>query len=173
MSASKTEDRDSNSLTGAKFNIVMKKFKKINGDNVNVVEHTLKILKEKPNVKIHIGSDSQNNKRFTYYAVVISYHYGGRGVHYIYSKNKVKRISNLWERLWKEVELTLEIAEWLNAQLNVKIEIDIDFNKDKKYKSNNLLVAARGWCESLGYKVNIKPDNIVSTYAADYHCNHK
>ena len=55
----------------------------------------------------------------------------------------------------------------------MKVEIDFDFNKDPKFKSHNMLAAAKGWAESLHYKVNVKPDNIISTYAADYHCNHK
>ena len=36
----------------------MRLFKNIKGERIDPVEHTLKILRDYPNVKIHIGSDS-------------------------------------------------------------------------------------------------------------------
>ena len=43
-------------------------------------------------------------------------------------------------------------------------------NDDKYYMSNKLVSAARGWAQSYGYKVNIKPNKQIATRAADYHC---
>ena len=64
----------------------MRLFKNIKGERIDPVEHTLKILRDYPTVKIHIGSDSQNIGKKTKYATVIAYRYGSRGVHYILSK---------------------------------------------------------------------------------------
>ena len=51
----------------------MRLFKNIKGERIDPVEHTLKILRDYPTVKIHIGSDSQNIGKKTKYATVIAY----------------------------------------------------------------------------------------------------
>jgi predicted RNase H-related nuclease YkuK (DUF458 family) len=148
----------------------MRIFKDIHGHRVDPVEHTIHILKMHPNVQIHIGSDSQNIAKCTKYATVIAYRFGSRGVHYILSKKKEVLISDMWTRLWKEAEMSIDVAEWLTRQVSVKIEIDMDYNSDENYKSSKLISATKGWANSLGYKVNVKPDNQIATRAADYHC---
>jgi hypothetical protein len=146
-------------------------FKKVDGTTVDIVKHTLSILKEYPWVEIHVGTDSQNHRRKTYYSVVIAYRYGNRGVHYIVHNQKVPKIKDRWTRLWKEAELSIETAEFITSKISsLKVEIDFDYNVDERYFSSKLVQAASGWATSLGYKVNIKPDNQVATKAADHHC---
>ena len=147
-------------------------FRKVNGDGVNVVEHTLEVLKKYPSVEIHIGTDSQVYSPIVKYASVIAYKYGPRGVHYIVSKQTlpfVKRDS--WTRLWKEAEFSIEIAEWLTSKINVKVKIDMDYNEDETFLSSKLIPAAKGYAQSLGYTVNIKPnEDRFAVFAADYEC---
>ena len=146
-------------------------FKKVEGDAVfDIVNHTIDILKECPYVEIHIGTDSQNHRRNTVYVTAIAYRFGNRGVHYIYHKQKVKKIRDKWTRLWNECEYSVEVAKWLSSKISVKIEIDLDFNSQEKHFSSRLVGPAVGWVNSLGYKANIKPDNQIATRAADYHC---
>ena len=148
----------------------MRLFKNIKGERIDPVEHTLKILRDYPTVKIHIGSDSQNIGKKTKYATVIAYRYGSRGVHYILSKKTELLIKDMWTRLWKEAEMSIDIAQWLTHQVSVRVEIDMDYNSDENFKSNKLISATKGWANSLGYKVNVKPNNQIATKAADYHC---
>ena len=148
----------------------MRLFKNIKGERIDPVEHTLKILRDYPNVKIHIGSYSQNVGKKTKYATVIAYRYGSRGVHYILSKKTELLIKDMWTRLWKEAEMSIDIAEWLTHQVSVRVEIDMDYNSDENFKSSKLISATKGWANSLGYKVNVKPNNQIATRAADYHC---
>jgi predicted RNase H-related nuclease YkuK (DUF458 family) len=148
----------------------MRLFKNIKGERIDPVEHTLKILRDYPTVKIHIGSDSQNIGKKTKYATVIAYRYGSRGVHYILSKKNELLIKDMWTRLWKEAEMSIDIAQWLTHQVSVRVEIDMDYNSDENFKSSKLISATKGWANSLGYKVNVKPNNQIATKAADYHC---
>jgi predicted RNase H-related nuclease YkuK (DUF458 family) len=148
----------------------MKVFRTVDGKVVNVTQHTLDILKKHPNVQIHIGSDSQNFGGKTSYATVIAFRYNTNGVHYIHNKFKVDKIKDMWSRLWKEAELSIEIAEWLTKKINVNVQIDMDYNVDENYKSSKLITATKGWANSLGYKVNVKPNNQIATKAADYIC---
>jgi len=76
----------------------------------------------------------------------------------------------MWTRLWKEAEDSIDAAEWLTKQISVKVEIDMDYNEDENFKSHKLISAAKGWANSLGYKVNIKPNKQIATKAADHHC---
>ena len=145
-------------------------FKKLNGTTVDIVEHTISVLKECPYVEIHIGSDSQNHSEVTKYSTVIAYRFGNRGVHYIVHNNSVDKIKDKWSRLWREAVLSIETAEILTAKIKVQVQIDLDYNIDKKYYSSQLVQATSGWAQSLGYKVNVKPDNQIATRAADYHC---
>ncbi len=148
----------------------MRLFKNIKGERIDPVEHTLKIIRDYPTVKIHIGSDSQNIGKKTKYATVIAYRYGSRGVHYILSKKTELLIKDMWTRLWKEAEMSIDIAQWLTHQVSVRVEIDMDYNSDENFKSSKLISATKGWANSLGYKVNVKPNNQIATKAADYHC---
>ena len=145
-------------------------FKNIKGERIDPIAHTLKILKDYPNVQIHIGSDSQNVGKKTRYATVIAYRYGSRGVHYILSKKNEALLKDMWSRLWKEAEMSIDVAEWLTNQISVRVEIDMDYNSDENFKSSKLISATKGWANSLGYKVNVKPNNQIATKAADYHC---
>lgn len=150
----------------------MKIFKKIDGTKVDIINYSLDIIKNNPEVRIHVGTDSQNIGNLTIYVVVVAYRFGNKGVHYVYYKEKVERINDMWTRLWKEAEKTIELAEWFTKQVSsIKLELDLDYNEDKFYRSNQLISSTKGWAESLGYKVNIKPcDDIIATRAADHHC---
>jgi predicted RNase H-related nuclease YkuK (DUF458 family) len=149
----------------------MKLFRTLSGEKVDIVKHTLDIIKKDPYVEIHIGTDSQNKGDHTQYAVVIAYRYGTRGVHYIYHKEKVNRIRDRFTKLFKEAELTIEVAEWLSKKIpSIKPELDFDYNDDQKFFSQKLVSSVKGWAESLGYKTNIKPNNQIATKAADYQC---
>lgn len=145
-------------------------FRDITGKVVDPIKHTLEVIKNFPHVEIHIGSDSQNVGKETKYATVIAFRLGTRGVHYILSKSKCPLIADMWTRLWKEAELSIDTAEWLTQQVSVRVEIDMDYNEDENFKSHKLISAAKGWANSLGYKVNVKPKSQIATRAADYHC---
>jgi len=145
-------------------------FKDIHGNKIDPIDHALKILAENPFVSIHIGTDSQSIAKQTRYITVIAYRFGNRGVHYILKKSGVPQIKDLWTRLWKETEMSIDVAESIKKRLDIKAEIDMDYNDDENFKSNKLVNATRGWANSLGYKVNIKPHGQIATRAADYHC---
>ena len=114
-------------------------FRTVQGESVDVVSHTLDVLKECPYVEVHIGTDSQNHKRTTVYVTVIAYRYGNRGVHYILHKQKMNKIKDKWTRLWNEADYSLEVAEWLTKKVKVQVEIDLDYNIQEKYFSSKLV----------------------------------
>ena len=142
----------------------------IKGNKVDPIIHTQRILNKNPFVSIHIGTDSQSRAKKTQFATVIAYRYGNRGVHYILSKVGFPKIKDLWTRLWKEAEMSINVSELITNSLNISVEIDMDYNEDNNFKSNKLIAATKGWANSLGYKVNVKPNIQIATKAADHHC---
>ena len=158
------------SLSTKEIRTMNRVFRTVQGESVDVVSHTLDVLKECPYVEIHIGTDSQNHRRSTVYVTVIAYRYGNRGVHYILHKQKMKKIRDKWTRLWNEADYSIEVAEWLTKNVKTQVEIDLDYNSQEKHFSSKLVPPVVGWAMSLGYKTNIKPDNQIATKAADHHC---
>lgn len=147
----------------------MYQFNKINGETIDYLSYTKNIVKKFPSVKIHVGTDSFLLNDNTRYITAIAFRFNKAGVHYIYTKKKFPRIKDNWERLWRETELSVDIARQLDKQ-KVKIEIDMDYNSDENHRSHKLISATKGWANSLGYKVNVKPNNQIATRAADHHC---
>ena len=146
-------------------------YRTVGGKKVNPINHTIEILRNDPYVEIHVGTDSQNHGEKTRYATVIAYRYGNRGVHYIYNLDTTDRINDMWTKLWGETERSIAIAEYLSENIKgIKIKIDMDFNSDEVHDSNKLIGASRGWAASLGYPVNLKPNDQIATRAADYQC---
>jgi predicted RNase H-related nuclease YkuK (DUF458 family) len=149
-----------------------RKFKSLTDSKpVDLVPYLKEKLAEAEDINIYIGCDSQNHGNNTIYASVIVLHYGTRGGHVLYSREKVSRIRDSFTRLWKEVETSLEVAQFLteNGIQRAKY-IDIDLNPDPKFRSNQVLRAALGYVESMGYEARCKPYAISASYVADKLC---
>ena len=141
-----------------------------NGNKIDLIPYVKEFLSKNTNTTIFIGSDSQNT-RSTTYAIVIVLHNPGKGGHVLYAKNTVPVITDRFTRLWKEVEYSLQTANFLvNNGVQKPAFIDIDLNPDPKYKSNQVLRAALGYVESMGYTPRCKPEAMVATYVADAIC---
>jgi hypothetical protein len=137
---------------------------------VDLIPYLKEKLSESDNIAIYIGCDSQNIGGKTVYACVIVLHYGNNGGHVLYSRMKVDRIRERFTKLWKEVEISMEVAEYLNENGIRAKYIDIDLNPDPRYGSNNVLRAALGFVESYGYTARCKPESFAASCAADRLC---
>jgi len=101
----------------------------------------------------------------------------GKGVHVVYKKVSLRRIRDLFTRLWTEVEYTREVAEYVHDSMNgimesknndIKIPIlHLDLNKSAKYKSNVVHDTAIGYLKGLGFEVHSKSDSWAATFCAD------
>jgi predicted RNase H-related nuclease YkuK (DUF458 family) len=141
-----------------------------NRKTIELIPYLKSKLEENENVSIYIGTDSQNIGKKTSYACVIVLHYGRNGAHVLYTQIKVERIRDRFNKLWKEVEISMEVAEHLDSHgIRAKF-IDIDLNPDPMYGSNNVLRAALGFVESKGFIARVKPYAISASYAADRLC---
>lgn len=137
---------------------------------VDVVPYVKKWMSEHKGSSIYVGCDSQSLKALTHYACVIVMHNTKGGGHVLYSKISVTRIRDRFLKLWKEVEFSLEVAQFLSSHKIETSYIDIDLNPDPRWESNTVLRSALGLVESYGYKARCKPEGIAASYCADKIC---
>jgi predicted RNase H-related nuclease YkuK (DUF458 family) len=151
----------------------MRTFKRLSDrKEVELGSYVSSIVEQNDDVKIYIGSDSQNvNPTTTIYATVIAFHYGRRGAHVIYSREEKKIVQDRFSRLWDEVVRSIDVALYLRDKLGIEAEfIDLDLNEDPKYQSNTVLRSALGYVQSLGFTPRYKPNSPYSISIADQLC---
>jgi len=137
---------------------------------VNAISYSREMLQKHPDLVIHVGCDSQNHRRKTQYAICVCYRYGTRGVHVIYHKWKEKKNRDMYTRLWKEAQLSIDLAMFLRDG-GIEVDfIDFDFNEDDSYRSSQLVQGSVGMARGLGFEANVKPETLVACRAADHLC---
>lgn len=148
------------------------KFKQLSTrQDVDLIPYLQNFLEEHPDSIIYVGCDSHNVSQYSRYGVVIVLHEPNKGGHVLYTKINVPKITDRFTRLWNEIEYSLSVAEYLKEMGVRKIDyIDLDLNPDPKYKSNQVLRAALGYVESMGYAVRVKPEATIASTVADAIC---
>lgn len=148
-------------------------YKRLDNTVIKDVANYLKaIIDTVPYSKIYVGTDSQNKDDYTIYATAVVIHWNGNnGGHVLYTKDKVLRIRDKFERLWGEVQRSVDVANYLKLECNIPIEcIDLDLNANAKWDSNKVLKPAVGYVESLGYEARFKPGPAYAVRIADILC---
>ncbi len=147
----------------------MRVFKTLSGRNqVDLISYIKEYRVNHPNFEILVGCDSQNRRKETIYAIVIGLYNPGKGAHVLYSRFSVPREKDNVTRLINEVWFSVEVAEHIRIELDVRAKfIDIDLNPDPKFKSNAALTSAVGIVTGMGYTVRHKGHSPMMTYAAD------
>jgi len=161
---------------------IHERFKKWEGkEKIDDLEgYILNVLAKDKYIQIAIGTDSKFRAKtvkgkllhHVNYFTVISFSYNGRGSHLIYRQEILRgegRIS-LFDRLWKEVRMSADLAMWVFDHCGIVPEIHLDINPDEKYESNILYKSAEGFIESLGFPVEVKPNAATASRAADHLC---
>ena len=147
----------------------LKQFKKFsNREKIDIIPYIKEYINGHKNVNIWIGTDSQNRKHNTIYALVICLRIEGKGAHLLYTKYEVPRIKENRDRLIKETFDTIEMAEYIKEQIGIKCEfLDLDLNPDKQFGSNIAFAACVGICSGYGYNFRHKGNSVMTSYAAD------
>lgn len=97
-----------------------KEFKKFGGYKIESVEEYIKdYIKQNPGTRIYIGSDSNNVRKKTVFAEAIClYHELYKdGAHVIFKRERERKIDDVVQRLWREIENVLDLGEFLEERL--------------------------------------------------------
>lgn len=149
------------------------KFKFESGEEVkNLKEYVSAIYRKyllDEHFKVYVGCDSQNKRYGTHYATCILFKLGLRGGHFIYQNQVIRpKIKDRWQRLWGEVERSLETAQWLTANGFKVDRVDLDFNEKEIARSSEMVASARGYVIGMGFECAVKPSMCSACRAADH-----
>jgi predicted RNase H-related nuclease YkuK (DUF458 family) len=115
-----------------------KRFKKFDGEFIpDIVEYLKEYVQREPNITISVGCDSVQKKRKTLYAVTLMLYNQDikNGAHVVYFRDNCPKIRDNFKRLSREVELTLQVADFLEVEIsNFYQRADINDLERKKYK---------------------------------------
>lgn len=159
----------------------MDSFRKVDGTPIDDLgQYCREYMKKYPDVRIHVGCDSENNRRKSNYGISVCFRHPSNGVHLIRRIERLKKIRDIFSRLWKEVEYVVEVCEYLEGELNGHyprenpdqklVYAHLDLSSNKKYKSSRVYDAGVGYLKGLGYQVYAKPDAWAASVAADAMC---
>jgi predicted RNase H-related nuclease YkuK (DUF458 family) len=170
----------------------MKDFKLLNGKEIdNLGDYIRNYYNQNPKIKIYVGTDSIQNGKFTKYVTTVAmlhpehidengkFHFGS-GVHLVYRRQNIKKIKDVYTRLFHETELSIELANYVHDSLkniwksptnNKKIPIvHLDFNAEPNFKSYQVYDVSMGYISGLGFEVFSKPSAWCASVASDWLC---
>lgn len=114
------------------------RFKKFGGVQIpNIVEYLKDYINVEPNVTISVGCDSIQKRHKTTYCITIMLYDVGlhHGAHVVFFRTSVPKIKNTFERLRKESDYALELAEYLHTELSeFYTRKDLNILERKRYK---------------------------------------
>lgn len=130
---------------------------------------------EDENVKyeLAVGTDSQNYS-YTKVPITIGVHMivdnVGRGGFFFSDIKKVKKITNIKQKILFETNLSLEYAKRLQKRFNedgclcdIAIHVDAGFNGP----TSHLIDEITGWVKSCGFPCLIKPNSYMASSVAN------
>jgi predicted RNase H-related nuclease YkuK (DUF458 family) len=176
-------------------------FKKMGGDLVpDLGAYVRDYLAKHDDVKVYVGIDSEQHKRHTTYGMVVILYHDKKGGHLVFKRDNAHdpatgkriKIRDMFQKLWKEVELAEALGSYFETELeghykrftieelmkrgygahqDKLVDIDLDLNPDEgptgKNKSNRVHDAAVSYISGLGYRVRTKPHAWAASCAAD------
>jgi predicted RNase H-related nuclease YkuK (DUF458 family) len=124
---------------------------------------------------VHIGTDSQQDGLSTQFVTVVVIHNPGKGGRAFYTKDTVKRIGSLRERLLQEVWMSVATALEVNPMLNPEseLQVHVDANTNTKFKSSKYVKELTSMVVSQGFKAVLKPDSWAAMHVADHVVKYK
>lgn len=119
---------------------------------------------------VAVGCDANYAGKNTLFALTVGIHIDGKHGSKIFRKRfKVNRRLGLREKLWQEVNSVLQLATEISTCVGKRpFEVHLDLNPKEKEASNVIIKEAKAMVEANGFKVKVKPEAFLSTYASDH-----
>lgn len=132
-------------------------------------------IKASPNssYNISVGTDSQNFRQklqCTKTVMVVAVHRLGRGGIFFYDIKRVKKITNISQKLFYETGISLDLAIKLADALEdegIDFGISIHVDAGKHGQSSKLIPEIVGWIKACGFGCETKPNSYAASSIAD------
>ncbi|CAA7600226.1 Bacteriophage KVP40, Orf299 [Acididesulfobacillus acetoxydans] len=128
---------------------------------------------EKGEYRVSVGADSQNFS-YTKIPIIIGIHKVqnnvGRGGIFFSEIKRVKRISNIRQKILYETNLSLDLAEKLRqrfAQDHIRNEIAIHVDAGFNGPTRDYIPEITGWVKACGFRCVVKPDAYIASSVAN------
>lgn len=118
---------------------------------------------------ISVGTDSQNYD-YTKTVMVVAVHRVGNGGIFFYDIKRVKKITNISQKLFYETSSSLEIATKLSAALQkegIDFGISIHVDAGQNGQTSKLIPEIIGWIKACGFDCETKPNSYAASSIAD------
>lgn len=118
---------------------------------------------------ISVGTDSQNFD-FTKVVLVVAVWKVGKGGIFFYDIKRVKKMTNIRQKILYETTMSIEMAYRLSDKLkdeDVNYEIDIHVDAGEAGPSAKIIPEIVGWVRACGFKCKTKPDSYASSTIAN------
>ena len=117
--------------------------------------------------RVCVGTDSDSKDGITVYATAVVVHRLGNGATYFYRKTVERGIQDMFTRLFREAELSVEMAEIVSSLLGYPPAIHLDIGHDGE--SEKVLNSLVGYVIGMGYECVIKPESFAAYKIAHRH----
>lgn len=138
-----------------------------------IIEIIKSFILEKPqySYKLFVGTDSENREKGVEFISVIVIHRVGYGARYFWKRTFSKKDYHLYERLWQEAILSLNISEKLFKLLideKLKFDFEVHLDLGTNGKSKSVIKEIINLIKSYGFEVKIKPEAYAASKIADH-----
>ena len=132
-----------------------------------VINKIKKYISEHTDVVLSVGTDSMTRNDTVFVLAIVLYTKGKGGI-YFYKKFHHERINSLYQKLYDETQLSLDVIEFLATRLD-EFDIDLSIHLDigEKGASKALIRELEGWVENMGYEYEIKPNSYAASTIAN------
>jgi len=122
-------------------------------------------------VLVHVGTDSKTQGGRTDYVTAIAITQrglGGRGARIVYRRERHRTVQSLADRLFRETDLSIQVALGLSQRLMQDLVVHVDANQDVRHRSARFVQALSGMVVGYGFQVRVKPNAWCASRVADY-----
>lgn len=144
--------------------------------NIEQITSLLKTQVNDKNQKIHVGSDSHRGRKSKNIAVAVAICLWNEDIKnggwYCFKRSYVskKKLPTIYDRLFYEVQLSVEIAAYLRDDLGFNVEaVHVNVNPKESELSSKYASQFKGYVEASGFKCFLKPDDWAAGGVADKH----
>ncbi|MDP4144222.1 MAG: ribonuclease H-like YkuK family protein [Bacillota bacterium] len=119
--------------------------------------------------QISVGTDSQNFD-LTKTVIVVAVNRIGNGGIFFYDIKRVKKITNIRQKIFYETNLSLELATKLEERLkreNLNYNITIHVDAGNNGPSSMVIPEITAWINSCGFACKTKPDSYAASCIAN------
>ena len=122
---------------------------------------------------LHVGTDSKQRAYHTDYVTAVAILHPGSGGRIFYKRLREQQSPSLSHKLFLETQLSLEVAQLLDAEEMGPIVVHVDANDDLKHMSSKYVKALAGMVVGYGFQVRVKPNSWCATHVADFVVNER